>query len=427
MPARWQFTPEQELRMMGPESNAALAREFGCTDMPIRRYRARHGRSAQPAAAVTEAGTMTTKDGVTTASSGAVQGGLETIGDVEAYLRKRWGLAADVWAVLSVTVNEWQGPIAGGGSATFAQAKGSFVKRQDIAALLPAPAAWSGPRYPARKRGLVRKTAAMRRIVALYDHQAPYINDALHRATLAMIRDLKPDELAHGGDLADYTNISKHKDHAYIKADVDECTQAATDILASLRAAAPDARFRLLEGNHDIRPLSEMLLRCERMANIRGGDLHDGKGRDELITTRKLWRLDELGIELVADQRGWQHAELELVPGPAGLVMIHGHLTGRNVAARTLEDVGRSVILGHTHRPEHVFHWNKSLRVEQQAMVAGCQCAVRGDKGFPTFVARDKWLQGPVVVTVHADGQFVLERVRWTGDSLVLGSKRWSS
>lgn len=418
MPRAYEFTPEQLGRMLGPESNKKLAQEFGCSDMPIRRWRSRHGADGAGKAS------MHMSNGVATASVLAEAGALQSVDDAEAYLRKRWGLPADKWLVLSITPNEWQGPIAGGGSTTFAQVKGTFRKLQDFVDVLPAPAAWKGPQV--RRRGPARKTGTVRQIVVLYDHQAPYINDALHAATLNMIRSLKPAELAHGGDLADYTNISKHKDHALIKADVDECTQAATDILADLRAAAPEARFRILEGNHDIRPLSELLLRAERMAGIRAGDLHDGKGRETLVSTRKLWRLDELDIELVDDPRGWQHAELELVPGPTGLVMIHGHLTGANVAARTLEDVGRSVLLGHTHRPEHVFHWNKSLRVEQQAMVVGCQCAVRGDKGFPTFVARDKWLQGPAIVTVHADGQFCLERVRWTGESLVLGSRRWT-
>jgi hypothetical protein len=51
MPARIEFTPEQVERLKGPEGHQALADAFGISNMPIRRWRKRHGwRATAPVA-----------------------------------------------------------------------------------------------------------------------------------------------------------------------------------------------------------------------------------------------------------------------------------------------------------------------------------------------------------------------------------------
>lgn len=433
-----QFTPEQVAKLYGSRSHADLAREFGMSDMPIRRWRRKHGynslahqRPAQPPAGpLGTPGISQSADGEQTVTSPPIEGGLQT-NDAEGYLRKRWGFPADKWVCLSAKGNEWQGPRAGGETVTYAQVKGSFRPIQQLVDLLPAPAAIERLHERRPLPRPMRRDRAVTHSVIVADHQAPYIDDALHAATLAMIEGIRPAYVGHIGDLCDYTNISKHRDHAVVKAGVDECTQAGVDVLYDLRRAAPNARIQILKGNHDVRPLTELLLRAERMAGIRPGSLPgDAEAREELISLRLLWRLDDLDIELVDDDRGWEHAELDIVPGPHGLAAVHGWLTGANVAARTLEKVGRSVLIGHTHGPEHVFKWSPQLRIEQQAMVVGCQCEVRGGAGksFPTFAARDGWLQGPAVVTTYPDGEFAVQRARWNGESLIVpGHGRWAA
>ncbi|MES2941134.1 MAG: hypothetical protein V4864_25925, partial [Pseudomonadota bacterium] len=106
----------------------------------------------------------------------------------------------------------------------------------------------------------------------------------------------------------------------------------------------------------------------------------------------------------------------------------HGYLTGKNVAERMLEKVGRSVLVGHTHNPESITKWNATIGFEMRAMVLGCQCEARGGggKSFPAFAPHDGWLQGGVLVTVHADGEWVAERMRWNGESLFVGGARYT-
>lgn len=341
------------------------------------------------------------------------------------------GLDPAEWAVVSVTLNKWDALCAAvdgvNATKTMRQVKVSLRSIVDIMAVLPAPAAWTGPKFtPARSRHPFARVSSTWQIVVTADDQAPYHNEPLHIATCMALRELQPRKVAHLGDLCDYTNISKHADHALIKADVDTCTQAGVDILVGEREAAPDAEFQILAGNHDIRPLTELLNRAERMADIHCAKLPGETMRERVLDLRKLWRLDDLGIEYVENARGWMHGELDLVPGPRGLAAVHGDRTGKNVALNTLESVGRSVLMGHTHRPESVYQWNPTIGFEMRAMVIGAQCAVRGDKGFPTFATRDKWLQGGALVTVHSDGEWTAERMRWNGESLFTHGHRWT-
>ena len=429
---RTKFTVDQMLLMQGPRGHKDLAREFGLgSDMGVRRWRRNNGwvpsrKQAAPAAPLGKSGRVDTPDGSTVTSPPISRAVIEAAGGAEAYLRERWGFPESEWLCVSATGNEWLAQKAGGDTLLLGQVKGSFRKVADLAAVLPAPAAWTGPKYPLRKATSL--TLGARRIVVVGDDQAPYHDEALHAATCSLLAAIQPTDIAHIGDLCDYTNISKHKDHAVVKADVDTCTQAGVDILVGMREAAPDARFRILAGNHDIRPLSEMLLRAERMADIHCASLPGEASRRRVIDLAQLWRLDDLGIEYVEDPRGWEHAELDLVPGPRGLAAVHGYLTGSNVAARTLEKVGRSVIMGHTHGPESHSVWNKTIGFEMRAMVIGCQCEVRGEggKSFPTFAPRDGWLQGGALVTVHADGEWQAERMRWNGESLFVGGARYT-
>lgn len=423
-----EFTAAQCELMRGSRGSTDLAREFGlASEMPVRRWRRKHGWTKQESATAPPlaASRVDTPDGSSVTSQPLSAAEVQAAGGAEAYLRQRWGFAEADWLCLSATGNEWLGQAAGGGTVVLGQVKGTFRRIADIAAVLPAPAFWTGPKFQhARRIG----GHGSYQIVVTSDDQAPYHSEPLHRATCAVLRDIRPAKVVKLGDGADYTNISKHKDHAVVKADVDTCTQAYVDILVGEREAAPDAEFQILAGNHDIRPLSELLLRAERMADIHHARLPGEAERRKVLDLKALWRLDDLGIELVEDPRGWEHAELDLVPGPRGLAAVHGYLTGANVAKRTLERVGRSCLMGHTHGPESYSEWNRTIGFEMRAMVVGCQCEVRGGggKSFPTFAPRDGWGQGGVLVTVHGDGEWQAERMRWNGESLFVGRERYT-
>lgn len=329
------------------------------------------------------------------------------LGDIEGLLRSR-GLNPDEWAVVSATLNEWDGPVAGGGTQVLRQLKVTLRRAPRLILAAPAvhvPAITGRRRKPPRARPRV--------VIVEGDHQAPYHDPGLDAAAVALISDLEPAEHVLLGDTMDLPTISKHADHPAAQARVQDCIQAGYELVRRRREAHADARCRKLKGNHDWRLEGELLARAERLYGIKPADTGDGPEVDAL-SLRRLLHLDALGVELVEDPRGWEHAEVELVPGPRGLVVRHGWLTGESSAKRSVLKRGRSMIVGHGHTREHWFGWDPSQGCERQAVMAGTMSLAR-DSRFPHFAVADSWLQGLAVVTCWPDGEFQIEHARWDG------------
>ena len=363
-------------------------------------------------------------------------------GTVEELIREN-GLDPEEWIVASTTLNKYN---ALGARDPETGKNPVIVMRQVKVTLRRRPEAFF-PRavtpaesFKLRKAPRVRRDSNRPRLAIVeFDHQAPYHDPALDAAATAMHADLQPDEQVFGGDLMDFPTISRHPDHPAAMAGAQECLVAGHGILVRRREAAPNARARKLKGNHDWRPEWELLTRAERMYGLRpvGEDI-------PALSLRGLLHLDALGVELVEHPLGWEHAEVELVPGTAGLVVRHGWLTGANTAGRSLAKRGRSLIVGHTHTREHVFQWDPSAELERQAAVAGTMSRVRGeafearlrtaaglsgdvDNLFPHFAVLDNWLQGLVTVTTWPDGCFLIEHARWENGALHWRDRRWTA
>lgn len=361
-------------------------------------------------------------------------------GNVEQLIREN-GLDPADWIVVSTTLNRWNalGKAVDGKNPTHTLRQVKVTLRLRPERVFPQPVA-----VPAslrlRKAPLVhRPSDAPTLTIVEYDHQAPYHDVALDAAMTAMHFDLQPDVQAFGGDLMDFPTISKHPDHPAARAGVQECLDAGHGILLRRREAAPNALRRKIKGNHDWRPESELLLRAERMYGI----CPVGETIPAL-SLRRLLHLDALGVDLVEHPLGWQHAEIELVPGPNGLGMRHGWVTGSNTAERSLKKRGRSLLVGHTHGRETVYWWDPSAQVERQGAVVGCMCMVRGGaesarlqlamglgeplpKVFPNFAPLDTWTQGAGVVTSWPDGSWIYEHVMWDGHTLRWRDRRWTA
>ena len=331
------------------------------------------------------------------------------LGDIEGLLKSR-GLDPTEWIIVSSTLNEWDGMTKGGGVQTLRQLKVTLRRAPHLVLLTPAVNVTPLPKLKSKP-----KLAEPEIIVIEGDHQAPYFDVGLDAALVKLLEDTQPVEHVLLGDTCDFPSISRFKDEPSM-ASVQECIQSAYELLRRRREAAPNARCYKLKGNHDYRLESEMLLRAERLYGIRPADTGEGE-EIEAMSIRRLLQLDALGIELVTDPRGWQHAEVELVAGPQGLVVRHGWLTGKNTARRSMDSRGRSLIVGHTHAREHVFAWDPATGCERQGVVCGTMSLVRNE-AFPSFAVNDSWLQGVVVVSRWKDGRFGIEHARWDGEYL---------
>lgn len=338
------------------------------------------------------------------------------LGDLEELIRER-GLDPSQWIVVSTTLNEWDSALAGGGTQRLQQWK--VTLRRAPSMLFPQPAVHV-PRVRKRVPGATGIKPEL--IVVEGDHQCPYHDPELHEKSLDALAYFKRKhnltEHVLLGDLGDYPTISRHPDHPAAMATVNQVIQSSYDLLRDKREAAP-VRCRLLLGNHDWRLQQELINRAERMYDIRPAN-------DDVsaLSLRRLLHLDQLGIELVEDPRGWEHAEVELIEGIAGLVVRHGWLVGATAASKSLFKRGRSLIVGHTHSREHLFAWDASAGVERQAVIAGTMSLSR-DQRFPHFAVNDDWLQGFVTVTRWPNGKFSIEHARWDGSQLIWRDQCW--
>lgn len=354
-------------------------------------------------------------DGSVEAVCEPILGPLSQVTDAEAYVRERWGFSEDEWIISTCTGNTWEGPAAGGGVVVYSQVKGTFRKKLDLLVLSPAT------HVPAlvKQRKVRRAQKREETWVVEIDHQAPYHDEDLDAATTAMVADLQPDGHVFAGDLLDLPTISKHADHPSAQATPQDCVNAGYGILRRRAEAAPNARRLLIRGNHDWRIDGETLLRSERMHG-----LAPAEEVEAALSLKRLLHCDTLGVEFVADPRGWQHDEVEIVPGPYGLVARHGWLTGEKTAEKSVRKRGRSIIVGHTHTPEHAWIWDPSMEIHRQGVVGGAQCLAR-DKRFPHFAVLDGWKQGPVVVTVRSARDFVIEQTHWFEGKLYWRDRSW--
>lgn len=351
------------------------------------------------------------------------------------------GLDPDDWVIVSTTLNKWNalGKANTDGEnplRTLRQVK--VTLRPAVHLVFPEPVSTAASLALRPLPPIRRDKGRPRLAIVEYDHQAPYHDPLLDAALCAMHDDLNPDEQNFGGDLMDFPTISRHPDHPAAAASVRECLEGGHGILVRRREAVPRARRRKIKGNHDWRPEGELLLRAERMAYIAPvGETVPA------LSLRRLLHLDALGVELVEHPLGWEHAEIELVPGPHGLVMRHGWMTGHNTAGRSLQKRGRSILVGHGHTREHAFQWDPSMEVEREAAMVGTASRVRGeafaarletagtiggtvDHLFPHFAVLDSWLQGAATVTMWDDGTFNVEHARWDGTSLRWRDRRWT-
>lgn len=331
----------------------------------------------------------------------------EKLGDLDAIVRSK-GLDPDEWYVTALKV--WE---------TYHGEKRSTVflrRRVAIAVISPAT------HVPDLVRPVPVERPAGRPdlIVIEGDHQAPYHDEGLDACATEFVREMQPTEHVFLGDGMDFPTISRHPDHPAAQATPQECVDAYYGILRRRAEAAPNSRRMKLKGNHDWRLEQEVLTRSERLSGLKpaGEDI-------DALSIRRLLHLDALGIELVEDRRGWEHAEVVLVPGGNGLVVRHGFVTGNNTADRTIKKLGRSALMGHDHGKEHVFRLVYPKKRLHQGAVIGAMC--RNDGIFPHFTTSPDWHMGFCTVERWPDGSFVIEHAIYDQirETLYWRDRRW--
>ena len=232
---------------------------------------------------------------------------------------------------------------------------------------------------------------ALGKVALLSDVHIPYHD----RRTLETVvnylkKRVKPSHIFLNGDIADFYRISrwdKHPAHRDLLTEVDLTKQ----FLGWLRKEFPRAGITYKMGNHDERWNTYIWNRAPELWNIPQCQLD------------KILELDNLGIELVGDQRPVMLGKL-----PA----FHGHELPRgisnpvNPARGALLRMAASVIIGHLHQTSTHTEYNWEKR-EVTCWSTGCLCDMN-----PEYARINKWNQGFALAEIFSDKSYDLNNLR---------------
>jgi hypothetical protein len=419
----------KELIFQG-ESNTSIAikiqEDYGLltTKDSIRRFRQRHKLSI-PTADKTSFAVEGDDATLTTATKPYPH-----MDDPDKMLEER-GLSPEDWIIQGATVNEWDGPQAGGSVVTYHQAKIQLKRKRPELQILPARS--DGWTPPIKCADLDKPTEL---IVVVGDQQAPFHDPELHAAFCAWLEANEPDRGISLGDTIDLPDISRHRLDPENTATVNECIQSGHDLLKDYVGSSPVTLWQKLAGNHDER-LRNILLdkpSVQPLYGLKQADSAEEEGQIAM-SVRFLLRLDELGIKFVDPQGAYDLGQINL---NTNLAVRHGWIARQGSGASalaTLEHLGYSVIVGHTHRQSLVYKTTHDIDgkiTTLSAAEAGCMCRVnqqpQGGRKWPNFTPLPDWQQGFSTVTVHPDtGFFRIEHATFVNGTLLWREQCYSA
>lgn len=339
----------------------------------------------------------------------------DELNDPETLLRQR-GLDPDEWNLDKVSVTEW-----GPDEQPFHRLRADLSRKRPSTGLLPARS--DGWRPPKRAR---KARTGPRTVVIVGDQQAPFHDENLHRLFLEWLRDNQPDEGITLGDTVDFPDISRHPFDPDSNATVNECIQSGYDLLRGYVDASPDTQWTKLFGNHDERIRNYALNQARELYGIRRAQLPGEEEERSVLDVDFLLRLDELGIELVDPHGPYDQGQYNLGDK---LAVRHGWLVKKRAgetAIASLEHLGYSIIVGHTHRQSLVHktaHDINDKPVVLAAAEAGCMCVVQrqeiNGRWWPNYAVAQNWQQGFATATIWDDGTFKIDLATYVKDMLL--------
>lgn len=325
-------------------------------------------------------------------------------------LLEQHGLDPDEWDY-TPTLNAWE-TYVDGEHVTLSQIK-LVCKRRLAAALMPARA--DGWRPPQPKPA--QHVPQPRHIMLLGDPHCPLNEPALTDAAMSLANELQPSEIICLGDAADNSPWKRHKPNPRIDCTPQQALDSTYQWLAQLRAAAPNARIRIIPGNHDWWLLDRIK---ETLPGL--STLIRPRDPSPVIGMRHLLRLDELHIELEDTLGEYHDATIQIADD---LIAMHGTKTGPHGGALK-EAAGweaASIIQGHDHKAAIVAITKRradDTDTQRYAISAGTMA--RRDLGYDP--ARNA-AQAFVVITVHNDGRWHPEHAFYDPQTMTTTWRDW--
>lgn len=292
-------------------------------------------------------------------------------------LLKSHGLDTDKWRVVRCRANRWG-----------EEDDPKVQLRVDVEPIeppikFPDPSKWKPLPKPKK-----RKKQQVRTSVVLSDFHAPHHDKELFALTCQYLADEQPDEIIINGDLMDAATISRHRTvpgggyDQPLQTNLDE----AFSILRQLRESAPNARIRLLRGNHDERIENALIDQLSALYGVcpAGEEI-------PALSLQKLLHLDHLHIEYLDEP--WDRAKFQILDNHR-ISAIHGHSTTQNPGKKILTDLAGSSVQGHSHRLSLYYltsHHPTEGPETRLAAECGCMCEIKDGLGY---TREPSWQQG---------------------------------
>lgn len=344
-------------------------------------------------------------------------------------LLKQYGLDPAEWEEDGITINRWNAMTSDKASGDnriveMKQVKVHFKRIASVNWVYPA-------RIPGEYRRPIKLTITtgskpIRRIVFVGDQQAPYHDKHLHQLFLEWLEHNKPDEGVLIGDTVDFPDISRHKDNPEWHVSAQECVDSGYELLLDYVLANEATDWTKLLGNHDERIRSRLLGFQTKLYGLRRAKVKGQPPEESVFHISNLLRLDELGIGIVDPGGNYDQGQYKLSPH---LAARHGWHTKKGSGASalaTLEQLGYSVVVGHTHRQGIVHKTTHDIDGNPSTLAAvetGCMCRIEGGLGYA--VAPD-WQAGFATATVWDDGKFKLDLATYVNNKLYYRDQRYS-
>lgn len=340
---------------------------------------------------------------------------LPDLSDPNSLLRER-GLDPDDWLVTNLKLNEWDGPTG----EPCKQLTVHLKRRVESYFLQPAyePDGYKAPaKSPFKSDG--------RLVVFVGDQQAPHHNPRLHNLFCSWLVENQPTHGVLMGDTVDFPDISRHPQNPEWDHSAQECINIGYTLLRDYVQSSTDTRWVKLMGNHDERIRTRLLNYFTNLYGLRRADLPGEEQEAPALCVSNLLRLDALGIDFIQPAGSYEHAQAQV---SKYLAARHGWLAKKGSgtsALSTLEHLGYSIVVGHTHRQSLVHKTTHDIDGKPSTLAAaetGCMCQIEDGLGYS--VAPD-WQNGFATAEVWEDGTFKIDLATYANDRLYWRNQRY--
>lgn len=322
-----------------------------------------------------------------------------TIADV----MDRHGLDPEEWQAKTALPNVWEANAGEGKKIKLYQFKVWFTRKVPISVIYPASVgpAIRTPKSIDRSKSLLA--------VVCGDPQNPFRLPELEELFQRWLAHNRPDVGVINGDLMNLAYIGRHRDNPTWDDRVQEAIQSSFDWIHGLVQASPDTAWSLRKGNHDDRIRNEQLERNERLYGVTAAQFPGDEPEEYVYSFNHLLHLKRLGVDYVETDNTYEFQHVALSDC---ISVRHGHLVGKDAPLKTVERLGHSVVLGHTHKQSISKRtlWNSISNTWKvvTAIEHGPMCQLEGGLGYANAGFPD-WQPGWATIQLFPNGSFTAD------------------